>query len=508
MGRYSGIILHPTSLPGRYGIGELGDQAFQFVDFLAKSGQTLWQVLPLGPTSFGNSPYQCLSAFAGNPLLISIQRLQQQGFLPEFSDAVDGLTNAHQVDFARVIEQKMRWLRQAYQGFLQHATPEQHTAFATFAQKQPWLDTYTLFAALKSVHQEKSWHEWPRAFAQRDPAALQQFRHDHSNEIEFHAFLQFQFFQQWTALKQYANENHIDIIGDLPIFVAYDSADVWANPELFKLDAGGQPTVIAGVPPDYFSETGQRWGNPIYDWARMAQDDYAWWRARFSSLFELADWVRIDHFRGFEQHWEIPASEETAVNGCWVDGPKADFFDTVARYLGQLPIIAEDLGVITPEVEALRRHCGFPGMKVLQFAFFDDEATDFLPHNYEVNAVVYTGTHDNNTTRAWFESELSEPDRARLRRYTGRFFMGDAASGELMRLAWASVARIAIVPLQDVLNLGEDARMNRPGTTTSQQWGWRFTAAALTPEVAQHLSLLSKTYERFGRKKHKKVKTE
>ncbi len=507
MTRHSGILLHPTSLPSPHGIGDLGTAAYQFVDFLAQAKQTLWQILPLGPTSFGNSPYQCLSAFAGNPLLISLEQLQQEGYLTAEQVANVPPARSEAVDFASLIPWKERCLHAAFDKFQQHATEADQLAFEQFCQQQQhWLTDYASFSALKAFHQGKSWHEWEPALAQRAPSALQTWQQQHPSEIQYHCFVQYQFFRQWQALKRYANQHHVQIIGDLPIFVAYDSADVWANPKLFKLDAQGQPTVVAGVPPDYFSVTGQRWGNPVYRWRTMAKDDYHWWRQRFASLLELVDLIRIDHFRGFEQYWEIPASEPTAQHGEWVDGPKLAFFQTMERYLGKLPIIAENLGIITQSVETLRLDCGFPGMKVLQFAFFDEDSTEFLPHNYEQQAVVYTGTHDNNTTRAWFDHELSETDRERVRRYVDKFFMGEAASSVLMRLAWSSTAEIAIAPLQDAMNLGAESRMNIPGHTSNHNWVWRYRPDQLTEGLAHWLCELSTTYERLGNLPKQQVK--
>jgi 4-alpha-glucanotransferase len=499
MTRDSGILLHPTSLPGPYGIGELGSAAFAFIDFLADSQQTVWQILPLGPTSYGNSPYQCLSAFAGNPLLISLEHLYQDGYLTAEEVASVPAMRSEAVDFAQLIPWKNNLLQQAYQRFKVQAKPSEQQALQQFCeQHHHWLQDYAQFAALKDFHDGKSWIEWAPALAQRDLTALQQWCEHYPDELAYQTFLQHQFFRQWQALKRYANQKGIKIIGDLPIFVAYDSADVWANPHLFKLDAEGHPTVIAGVPPDYFSATGQRWGNPLYNWKIMAADDYHWWRRRFAALLDLVDWIRIDHFRGFEQNWEIAADEATAQHGKWVDGPKLAFFQTMERYLGQLPIIAENLGVITQSVEKLRIDCGFPGMKVLQFAFLDEDATEFLPHNYEQQAVVYTGTHDNNTTRGWFDNELNETDRERIRNYVDKFFMGEAASAVLMRLAWASTAMMAIAPMQDVLNLGQECRINLPGHSHHQNWTWRYRNDQLTPEITVWLSHLSTLYERLG----------
>lgn len=495
MKRYSGILLHPTSLPGQFGCGDVGPSAYQFIDFLSDSKQSLWQILPLAPTSYGDSPYQCLSAFAGNPLLISLEHLKNEGYIsaellnnaPDFSDDA--------VDYGKVIPWKTSILKEAYQSFRKGTTGEEMASYDDFCEQQrDWLDDFALFASIKEAHQLRPWSEWPSELALKDPAAIGNWRSQHLEEIEYHYFIQFQFFKQWHALRTYANQKGIRIIGDIPIFVAADSADVWGHQELFELDEKGQPTVVAGVPPDYFSETGQRWGNPLYRWGLMAQHGYTWWIRRVQSLLDSVDIIRIDHFRGFEGYWEIPGSEETAINGRWVKGPGLYFFEVLRESLGEIPIIAEDLGLITPEVVALREASGFPGMQVLQFAFVSGEHNLFRPHHYEKNTVVYTGTHDNNTTRGWF-NELPEEDRNDLRAYADKDVSEENVCQVLIRLAWRSVAKMAIAPMQDILNLGEEARMNFPGRE-SGYWTWRYSQEALADELKSWLASLSEIYER------------
>jgi 4-alpha-glucanotransferase len=485
--RAAGILLHPTSLPGRYGIGDLGAAAYEFVDFLAQSRQSLWQLLPLGPTGYGDSPYQSFSSFAGNPLLISPDKLVEEGYLPE--TAVQEVPDfpGHKVDFGPVIEYKSDLFRQAYDHFQRHGTAAQQAAFAEFCRRQvDWLDDFALFMALKEYHVEHEggvWNTWPQSIARREPAAMRQWSDKLAGAVNYHKFLQFLFFEQWLILKQYANELGIKIVGDVPIFVAFDSADVWANPHLFYLEPDGSPSVVAGVPPDYFSATGQRWGNPLYNWQRVAEEGYTWWAARLRMVFTQVDIVRIDHFRGFEAYWEIPADQATAEIGRWVKGPGAAFFEAMRRQLGELPLIAEDLGVITPEVEALRDAFDFPGMKILQFAFGGDQKNEFLPHTYEHNCVVYTGTHDNETTAGWYRN-ANESERDHVRRYTARD--GGDVSWDLIRLAYMSVADTAVIPLQDTMKLGNEARMNFPGKQ-SGNWGWRYTGDMLTAVIVHRL---------------------
>lgn len=496
--RSSGVLLHPTSLPSPYGIGDLGDSAYRFVDFLIESKQSLWQILPLGPTGYGDSPYQCFSAFAGNPLLISPDHLVRDGYLP--ADAVQDVPSfpREQVAYGEVIGYKNELYAQAYTHFKETAVNQ--AAFTQFCTKQaPWLNDYALFMALKSEHQAQNggvWSSWPLELAQRNPKAMATWSKKLADDINRHKFLQFIFFQQWEAIKIYANDRGVQIVGDAPIFVAYDSADVWANPDQFFLDETGLPTVIAGVPPDYFSETGQRWGNPLYNWEVMKKDGYAWWASRLSMIFEQVDIVRLDHFRGFEAYWEIPAEEETAVIGKWVDGPGSDFFRVMEEKLGDLPIIAEDLGVITPGVTAMRDEFDLPGMKILQFGFGGDQQNDFLPHNYAQDCVVYTGTHDNDTTIGWYQS-ASAAEQDFVRRYTARD--GNDIAWDMIRLAMASVAKTAVTPLQDLMQLGTTARMNYPGRA-SGYWQWRFLPEALTPNITARLSEMTLLYGRIVQK--------
>jgi 4-alpha-glucanotransferase len=473
--RSAGVLLHPTSLPGRYGIGDLGEDAYHFVDFLAAAKQLLWQILPLGPTGYGDSPYQAFSAFAGNPLLISPDRLVAEGFLPE--EAVEEVPDfpAAVVDYGPIIDYKRSLMRRAHEHFLANGEAIQHEAFDRFCRNTAyWLDDFALFMALKEHHTKQDggvWNTWPKPIARRQARAMKQWAKDLAAEIALHKFQQFLFYKQWLELKSYANSRGVKIIGDIPIFVAYDSADVWAHPELFYLNKDGSPAVVAGVPPDYFSETGQRWGNPLYRWDVFAADNYNWWVQRMHMNLVQADIARIDHFRGFEAYWEIPATEPTAVIGRWVKGPDSAVFEAIKARLGELPIIAEDLGVITPEVEELRDRFGFPGMRILQFAFGGTRNSSFLPYNYNQNTVVYTGTHDNETTLGWYLN-ATEDERDHVRRYTNS--SGRDIVWELIRLAYSSTADIAIIPMQDLFVLGNEARMNYPGREGGW-WRWRYT---------------------------------
>lgn len=494
--RAAGVLLHPTSLPGRYGIGDFGSAAYQFVDFLVEAQQSYWQTLPLGPTGYGDSPYQSFSAFAGNPLLVSPDTLVKEGYLPPEATAEVPPFPADSVDYGPVIEYKLALLRQAHDYFLAAGTAVQQAEFAEFCRLSAyWLDDYALFMALKNRFMAQAggvWNTWPRPIAMRQPEAMAAWQEKLADEISLHKFSQFLFFKQWLALKKYANERGVQIIGDIPIFVAFDSADVWAHPDLFYLDEAGAPTVIAGVPPDYFSETGQRWGNPLYRWDKMRANRYAWWAARLRMCFTQADIVRIDHFRGFEAYWEIPAEEPTAVVGQWVPGPGADFFRAMQQQLGDLPLIAEDLGVITPEVEALRDEFDFPGMKILQFAFGGERNSQFLPHNFRHNCVCYVGTHDNETAVGWYEN-ASEDERDHIRRYMG--VDGSDIAWDMTRLAYMSVADTAVATMQDLLKLGNEARMNFPGKVGGY-WRWRYTEDQLADWIAPRLRELTKLYGR------------
>ena len=491
--RSSGILLHPTSLPGKYGIGDLGVGAYRFVDWLEAQGQSIWQVLPLGPTSYGDSPYQTLSAFAGNGNLISLDRLVEDGLLDEGDLADTPPFPSDRVDFGWVIPYHNQKLALAYCNFAANPDPALTPAFSQFVgENQFWLEDYALFIALKRQHKLRPWTEWERELRRRDPSALEAAREASAEQINLERFRQWLFYRQWLALKQYAHDKGIRLIGDLPIFVAHDSADVWARQSEYFLDESGGPTVIAGVPPDYFSPTGQRWGNPIYRWGVMRASGYGWWINRIQALLRLVDFIRIDHFRGFEAYWEIPASEPTAIRGQWVEGPGASLFHAIKAALGALPIIAEDLGVITPGVEKLRDDFGLPGMKVLHFAW-SDSANPFLPHNHRVNSIVYTGTHDNNTTRGWWEEEVDERTREFVKDYLG---------GEIHDIVWTlarvgmrSSARAFIMPMQDVLSLGGGARMNKPGVSTGN-WTWRVTEAALNHQGKEALRHITRLYQR------------
>ena len=491
--RDSGILLHPTSLPGSHGIGDLGDGAYRWLDFLVAGGQQLWQVMPLGPPGFGDSPYAARSAFAGNPLLISLDRLVADGLLDtrDLADQPDWPPS--RVDFGAVAAFKLPRLRHASERFAGGRSAELHHAFETFiAENAGWLDDFALYMALREEHGDVPWNEWERGLVQRDPQALAAARTRLATSVERTRFIEFLFRRQWQALRRAAHARGIHIIGDIPIFVAHDSADVWAHQDLFALDADGNPTVVAGVPPDYFSPTGQRWGNPLYNWDRSTETGHRWWIERFRATLAMVDIVRIDHFRGFQAYWEVPAAEETALHGRWAPGPGEPFFRAVAEALGPLPVIVEDLGLITEDVHALRQALGYPGMTVLQFAFGDDATNPYLPHNYDRNCVVYTGTHDNDTTEGWFAT-LSAKEQARVIGYTGD--SSESISRKLVRLALGSVARTAIMPLQDVLGLGSDARMNLPGLGTGN-WNWRATADQIAPEHATWLGEMTAMYGR------------
>jgi 4-alpha-glucanotransferase len=492
--RSSGILLHPSSLPGPYGIGEIGPQAHRWVDFLAEAGCALWQVLPLGPTGYADSPYQCFSAFAGNPYLISIEMLIYDGLL-QSEDLADqpNFPDDH-VDFGPVIQWKVTMLNRAYERF--RTRQDWQAALKEFDhQNESWLDDFALFMAIKEAHGGAPWWTWEAGLRNRDKLILEAARQQYALGIERQKFRQFIFSRQWQALRNHVHEHKMSIIGDIPIFVAHDSADVWANPDLFYLDEDGKPTVVAGVPPDYFSATGQLWGNPLYRWEVHTERGYEWWLKRIRSVLGVVDIVRIDHFRGFAGYWQIPGDATTAINGLWVPAPGMDFFKVMRQSFGKLPIIAEDLGVITPDVVEMRDAFGLPGMKVLQFAFYGDPDEPSLPHNYNnPNCVVYTGTHDNDTTRGWFErvSNTAESD------FASRYLDGVDAENvamKMIRLAWSSVAVFALAPLQDFLNLGNEARMNYPGNP-SGNWAWRMPANALSNEMRGHLTELNHLYSR------------
>jgi 4-alpha-glucanotransferase len=491
--RASGVLLHPTSLPGPHGSGDLGVAARHFVDWLVTAGQRLWQILPLGGIGPGNSPYMSSSAFAGNVLLIDLHELHTRGWLAATDLEPSATFRPHRLDFASVVPWRMERLHLAAARFASDASAADRADLRDFcAEQSAWLDDYALFMALADAGGWQLWCEWPLPLVRREPAALATARAQHAPAITFWQFCQWCFFRQWRALRRYAHERGIRIVGDAPIFVAYQSADVWARQELFELDTSGRPQVVAGVPPDYFSATGQRWGNPLYRWEAHRQEAYAWWVERVRRTFDLVDIVRIDHFRGFAAYWEIPASEPTAVVGRWMPGPGAALFEAIEAALGDLPIIAEDLGVITPEVDALRRQFRLPGMRVLQFAFGGGNDNTYLPHNYDANTVVYGGTHDNNTSVGWW-ADASEAERAHVRDYLG--IDGHAIAWDLIRAASASVADTVIHPLQDVLELGADCRMNLPGKGEGY-WEWRFTWDQVRPEHAQRLRKLGELYRR------------
>ncbi len=502
--RAGGILLHPTSFPGPYGIGDFGREAYHFVDFLHETGQTLWQILPLAPTGYGDSPYAAFSAFAGNPLLISPDLLGDEGLLlPEDLQHVP-LFPAERVDYGPVIQWKMELLRRSYHHFQRSTNAQLQQELAQFeAENSSWLEEYALFMAIKAAHGGIIWSDWAPEIALRRPEGLSMWRSKVEAEFGFQKYIQYLFFKQWLALKSYANSHQVKIVGDIPIFVAYDSADVWAHPELFSLDAHGRTTVVAGVPPDYFSATGQYWGNPLYRWDVLAASGYRWWIARLRQVFRLYDIVRLDHFRGFAAYWEVPVNaEQTAAHGRWVPGPGVPFFEAVRNALGDPPIIAEDLGVITPDVVEIRETMGFPGMRVLQFAFgaFETDATDpYLPHNFDNNTVVYTGTHDNDTTVGWYVT-ASEHEQRNVRHYLeldNRDDVDGALIGhKLVRLAYGSVANTAIVPLPDLLGLGGAARMNRPGRADGN-WSWRYDPSSLTAELRAGLRDMTILFARY-----------
>jgi 4-alpha-glucanotransferase len=489
--RSAGIILHPTSLPGPYGIGDLGPAAYHWVDALVRAKQKWWQVLPLGPTGYGDSPYQCFSAFAGNPYLVSPEFLLRDSLL-QAGDVADAHFPADHVDFGPVIQFKHRILQQAWVNFQAGHAPHLRTEFDAFRGKYAgWLDDYALFMALKEAQRGASWLDWPMELVCRDAGRLASERRDVADALGRNQFAQFLFFRQWRALKDYANGRGVRLVGDAPIFVSSDSADVWANPELFHLDERRRPAVVAGVPPDYFSVTGQLWGNPLYNWEALARTGYAWWVARLRAALELVNIVRLDHFRGFEAYWEVPAGHSTAERGRWLPGPRDALFEALRHQLGGLPLIAEDLGLITPEVEALRERLGLPGMRVLQFAFSAPD-NRYLPHHYEPKTIVYTGTHDNDTTLGWFAS-LPEQEGRFLRRYAPLVERDPA--WEMIRLAWSSVADYASAPLQDVLSLGTAARMNLPGRAAGN-WGWRFMQHQLSDAILDRLREITELYSR------------
>ena len=503
--RSSGILLHISSLPSPFGIGDLGPAAFRFADFLAETGQRVWQVLPLVPVGHGQSPYSSPSTFAGNPLFISPEELVRDGLLMR-EDLLDSPSfPAHHVDFDAVIPHKMALLRRAFDRFRQDRPPEIRHDFDQFRNDNGyWLEDYALFAALKNAFGESSWTDWPRPLVLRNADALAEARSQHADAVERHEFFQFLFARQWGRLRAYCRDRGIRLFGDLPIYVAHDSADVWAHRGLFYLDESGRPTVVAGVPPDYFSETGQRWGNPIYRWDLMRENGYRWWTRRFENIFNLVDFVRLDHFRAFAGYWEIPAAEETAIHGRWVDGPGASLFRAIEAALGPLPLVAENLGMITPDVTQLMENFRFPGMAVMQFAFGDEADHAFLPHNYVRNLVAYTGTHDNDTILGWWAQMERDGAGAGLRATRfARAYLGIDGDGtdvhwKCIRPLMASVADVVVIPLQDVVGLHSDARMNVPGKGHGN-WAWRFREEQLTESMRHRLAVLTAVYGRSGK---------
>jgi 4-alpha-glucanotransferase len=501
--RAAGILLHPTSLPSRGGVGDFGPAAYQFVDFLASARQGLWQVLPLGPLGYGNSPYSSTSAFAGNPLLISLERLVEHGWVDAArlesvkleSSKPDATKPASDpVEYDQVFAQKMPLLFEAARSFLRAASGEARQRFEKFcAGNSWWLDDFVLFDALRARHKLEAWNRWPQPLAHREPVALEKVREELADDIQIRAALQFAFYEQWRALRGYCAEHAIRIVGDVAIFMNHDSADVWTHRELFRLDQNLDPEVVAGVPPDFFSKTGQRWGNPLYRWDVMKDRGYEWWVQRLRWATQNCDYIRLDHFRGFDQFWEIPASDDTAVNGRWVDGPRDDLFLKVREALGGLPFFAEDLGYITPEVHALRERLQIPGMAVLQFGFGDEGAHIYLPHRAE-GKVIYTGTHDNDTVAGWWQSGAAEHERRNAEAYVGR--CEDGIHWAFVRAAQCSTASLSIIPLQDVLGLGSEARMNTP-SLPGGNWRWRFDQKRLTNELAAKLALLTQLSDRL-----------
>lgn len=502
--RASGILLHPTSLPSKYGIGDLGDEAYKFVDFLVSAGQIYWQVLPLGPTGYGDSPYQCFSAFAGNTNLISPELLVKDGFLTEEEINQKPDFPVGRVDFGKLYDWKNWLLAQAYERFRATTSVDLRGKFETFIQTEAeWLDDYALFRAIKKSQGQRLWLEWDEPLRLRDEKALSEARETLREDIQAQKFQQWLFFRQWSELKHYCETKNIKIVGDVPIFISLDSSDVWRNPSEFKLDEQNRPLVVAGVPPDYFSATGQLWGNPIYHWDRMKKDGFRWWTRRVKTTLKTVDVARVDHFRGFAAAWEVPGGDTTAVNGQWVNVPGKELFNALKKALGDLPFWAEDLGVITPDVEELRDSFDFPGMRILQFAFGGDTANHDLPHNYIKNSVAYTGTHDNDTTVGWFSSEVGEGstrDDLLIKKehdFCLKYLNSDGREihWDFIRAVWASVANTAIAPMQDLLGLGNEARMNLPAST-SGNWDWQCREGDFSEEIAGRLKDLTEIYGR------------
>lgn len=493
--RSSGILFHPTSLPGKYGIGTLGKEAYAFIDFLKKSRQKLWQIFPLGPTGYGDSPYQSFSSFAGNPYLIDFDLLIEAHLLSEeyLRDVFFG-DNEEYIDYGAIYNQKYPLLRKAYENFKSSDNHEMRENLEHFKRENAsWLNDYSLYISLKNHFNGLPWNEWAHDIKNREHGAMEHYKNELADDIEYHNFIQFLFFKQWGDVKRYANENGIKIIGDIPIFVAADSSDAWANPEIFLFDEERKPVKVAGVPPDYFSATGQLWGNPLYNWQKLKETNYSWWVERVRANLSTCDIIRIDHFRGFEAYWAVPYGDDTAINGQWEPGPGIDLFNAIKSQLGELPIIAEDLGLMTQGVIDLREATGFPGMKILGFAFDSGEENDYLPHTYTKNCVVYTGTHDNDTLIGWFQ-KAKEEDRQFARDYLNSR-SDDEIHWDAIRGAWSSVANMAISPVQDFLGLGSEARINTPGVAAGN-WQWRLRHGVLTDELAERIAKLTRVYSR------------
>ena len=494
--RGSGILLHITSLPSQYGIGDLGPCAYKFVDFLHETKQSYWQILPMNPTDpfYDNSPYHSISAFALNPLFISFDLLVKEGFL-ESSD-LEPVPHfpCVEVDFLQVIDYKKKRFHLAFERFMKKKNRYEFNKFCN--EHSPWLDDFALFTVLKAESGGKAWIDWPQELRDRQPEALSRARENLQTSIEKVKFLQYILIQQWLSLKRYCNQKGIHIIGDIPIYIDYDSVDLWAHQEIFKLDENKRPYVVAGVPPDYFSETGQLWGNPLYRWDTLKANGFDWWVKRVIHNLQLFDIIRIDHFRGLVAYWEIPATEKTAINGKWIEAPAIDFFNTLINIDPFLPIIAEDLGLITPDVREIIKKFEFPGMKVLLFAFGEDIATNpYIPHNVEKNSIIYTGTHDNNTVKGWFEIEATHANKKRFFDYIGREVSAESLPSEMIRLAMMSIANTAIIPLQDILGLGAESRMNIPATNKGN-WRWRYSTEQLHNLHAEKLLKMTEMYGR------------
>jgi 4-alpha-glucanotransferase len=493
--RSSGILLHPTCLPGPYGIGDIGTRAHRWIDFLSGAGCGLWQVLPIGPTGYGDSPYQCFSSFAGNPFLVSPDALLREDLLHPDDLYDHPCFPEERVDFGQVIPWKLGVLDRSFIRFQHTHSPQLKQEFENFqAEQSSWLDDYALFMAIKEAHGGAPWPTWEKPLRQRQPEAIAKARKDLDVAVQRQTYRQFLFFRQWSSLRDYAHAKNIQIIGDIPIFVAHDSSDVWVHQDLFFIDETGMPTVVAGVPPDYFSPTGQLWGNPLYRWDIHAQDGYTWWLERIKATLAMVDIIRIDHFRGFAGYWEVPGKAKTAEHGKWTPGPGKPFFHSIRESLGELPIIAEDLGVITPDVVEMRDSFDLPGMRIFQFGFDSTPEDPFLPHNYPVNCVVYTGTHDNDTARGWY-NRVPEQEKSVYRRYMDRD--GSNVSWDFIRGVWSSVAIFALAPMQDFLSLGNEARMNYPGNP-SGNWMWRMYRDAQTSDLQAKIKDLNYLYSRMN----------